>query len=82
MNCFDNQATSLSGETWFHKALRCRVYDPDEALHIGATHHRRAAESRSRGGGWEIRAERHDEMAAICEAHAATLIPRTGGVVP
>ena len=61
-------------DTPFCKALRWRVHDPDEALWIAATHHRRAAEVRLRAPGWEIQAIRHDQMAAICEEHAATLI--------
>lgn len=61
-------------DTAFCKALRWRVHDPDEALGIAATHHRRAAEVRLRGPGWEIQAARHDQMAAICEEHAAALV--------
>lgn len=62
--------------TPFRKALRWRVHDPDEALGIAATHRKRAAEARLRHPGWEVQAARHDQMAAICEAHAAAL---TGG---
>ena len=60
-------------DTWFCKALRWRVFEPDEALHIAATHRRRAAEARLRHPGWEAQAARHDQMAAICVAHAAAL---------
>lgn len=60
-------------DTWFCKALRWRLFDPDEALGIAATHRRRAAEARLRHPGSEAQAARHDQMAAICECHAATL---------
>ena len=75
-----NAASATNGDTWFHKALKWRVHDPDEAAHIASTHHRRAAETRSRGHGWEIQAQRHDDMASICEAHAAALQQEAGAV--
>lgn len=59
--------------TPFCKALRWRVHDVDEALGIAATHRMRAADERLRHPAWEIQATRHDQMAAICEAHAAAL---------
>lgn len=64
-------------DTAFCKALRWRVHDPNEALNIAATHHSRATEVRLRGPGWEIQAARHDQMAAICETHAAALVTAT-----
>ena len=60
-------------DTPFCKALRWRVHHSDEALVIAATHRRRAAEARLRQPGWEVQATRHDQMAAICETHAAAL---------
>lgn len=54
--------------TPFCKALRWRVYDPEEALHIATTHHRRAAELQSRG-----LAAPHELLAQVCEQHAADL---------
>jgi hypothetical protein len=60
-------------DTPFCKALRWRVFDPDEALGIAATHRRRAVEARLCHPGWEAQAARHDQMAAICEAYAAAL---------
>ncbi len=72
--------------TPFCKALRWRVHDPEEALSIAATHHRRATEARSgipdvidnfldrsRAVSLEQRACCHDEIAAVCERHAARL---------
>jgi hypothetical protein len=72
--------------TPFSKALRWRVHDPEEALGIAATHHRRAAEARARkpvtvdsfqdqsAAAWQDRrAAAHDAMAEACERHAATL---------
>jgi len=72
--------------TPFGKALRWRVHDPEEALGIAATHRARAAEARaavpghiasfrtrSQALGLEMRANRHDEMAEVCEQHAASL---------
>ena len=60
-------------DTPFCKALRWRVHHADEALGIAATHHRRAAKARLRFPGWKIQATSHDQMATICEAHAAAL---------
>ena len=66
------QITALE-ETWFQRALHCRVYCPDEARHIAQSHHRHAAEKRARGPSWEGQACLHDERARLCEAHAVTL---------
>ncbi len=76
----------LAKDTAFYKALRWRVRDPEEALFIAGTHRRRAAEARSgvpavidgyqdqcRAWGLEGVACRHDEIAAVCERHAARL---------
>ena len=60
-------------DTWFQRALHCRVYCPDEARHIAESHNRHAAEKRARGPGWEIQASLHDERARLCETHAVTL---------
>lgn len=65
--------TAASDDNWFQRALHCRVYCPDEARHIAASHHLHAAEKRARGPGWEIQACLHDERARLCEAHAVTL---------
>ena len=78
--------------TPFHKALRWRVHDPEEALSIAATHRRRAAEARSnippltRGildrcmaTSLEQRACRHNEIVAVCEQHARCLRDATEG---
>lgn len=73
MSICTSSADPEIADTPFCKALRWRVYDPDEALGIAATHRRGAAEARLRQPGWEIQATRHDQMAAICEAHAAAL---------
>lgn len=72
--------------TRFYKALHWQVYDPEEALWIAATHRRRAAEARSgipvivdtyqrrcMAAGLEQRACREEEIAAVCERHAARL---------
>lgn len=67
-------------ETWFQRALHCRVYCPDEARHIAESQHRHAAEKRARGPGWESQACLHDERARLCEAHAVTL--STNAAVP
>jgi len=79
-------ADEPAAATPFCKALRWRVHDPEEALSIAATHHRRAAEARSgipdvidnfldrcKAAGLEQRACCHDEIAAVCERHAARL---------
>ena len=55
-------------DTRFCKALRSRVYDPEEALFIAATHRRKATELHQRG-----LAAPHDEMVHVCEQHAANL---------
>ena len=84
MSVCTHPANPEIADTWFCKALRWRVFDPDEALGIAATHRRRAAEARLRHEGWEAQAGRHDQMAAICEAHAAVLrdaIAAAGGPV-
>ena len=61
-------------DTWFCKALRWRVHDPAEALAVAATHRRRAAKERLRHPGFEDQAARHEQMAGICEEHAAALV--------
>jgi len=79
-------ADEPAAATPFCKALRWRVHDPEEALSIAATHHRRAAEARSgipdvidnfldrcKAAGLEQRAYCHEEIAALCERHAARL---------
>lgn len=71
-------------DTWFHQSLSWRVHTVDEALHIAATQRRHAAEARARipdpirnyhqqcvAAGAEQRARNHDEIAAVCERHAA-----------
>jgi hypothetical protein len=76
----------MTEDTPFHKALRWRVHDPDEALAISATHRRRAAEARcaipdpirdfrgqSQAAGLHRRAQSHDEIAELCERHAEEL---------
>ena len=73
MSVCTNPADPEIADTWFCKALRWRVFDPDEALGIAATHRRRAAEARLRDEGWEVQAARHDQMAAICVTHATAL---------
>jgi len=73
-------------DTAFYKALCWRVRDPEKALFIAGTHRRRAAEARSgvpaviesyqdqcRAWGLEGVACRHDEIADVCERHAARL---------
>ncbi len=73
-------------DTPFYKALRCRVFDPDEARHIAATHRHKAAEARNglpgtiesfqdrcRAAMLECRARNHDEIVAVCLRHAARL---------
>jgi len=73
-------------DTAFYKALCWRVRDPEEAVFIARTHRRRAAEARSgipaviegyqdqcRAWGLEGVACRHDEIADVCERHAARL---------
>ncbi len=75
-----------AADTPFCKALRWRVHEPEEALWIAATHRTRAREARSaiparidncsdrsRALGLEGRAASRDQMAAICEQHAASL---------
>lgn len=82
----DPLANEPAKDTPFCIALRWRVHDLQEALSIAATHRARAAEARSglppavgsfqarsRALGLETRAARHDEMAAVCERHAARL---------
>lgn len=84
-------AAEPAADTPFCKALRWRVHDPAEALHIAAAHRRRAAKARDaipaaigsfrdrcRANGLEQRACQHDELAAVCEQHAANL-QATGG---
>lgn len=76
----------------FCKALRWRVHDPEEALSIAATHRGRAAKARSGippvtcsfldrcvATSLEQRACRHEEIAAVCERHAARLQAGAGG---
>lgn len=76
----------------FCKALRWRVHDPEEALSIAATHRGRAAEARSGippvtssfldrclAMSLEQRGCRHQEIAAVCERHAARLQAAAGG---
>lgn len=73
-------------DTRFYKILRWQVYNPAEALDYAAGHHRRAAEARSRipdpirsyrdqsQARWlESVACGHEEVAAVCERHAARL---------
>lgn len=75
-----------TADTPFCKALRWRVHDPEEALWIAATHRTRAREARSaisaridnfsdRSRALDLQggAASHDQMAAICEQHAANL---------
>ena len=84
MNVCTHPTDPEIADTWFCKVLRWRVFDPDEALGIAETHRRRAAEARLRHAGWEAQAARHDQMAGICEAHAAALrdaIAAAGGPV-
>jgi hypothetical protein len=70
----------------FVKALRWRVYDPEEAFWIAASHRFHAAEARSAvpqsiecyrdqclAANLESRAEVHEQLAAICEQHASRL---------
>lgn len=90
----DAPATLLDDEpaknTWFYQSLSWRVHDPDEALHIAATHRRHAAEARTCipdvilnyqqqcvAAGAEQRAGNHDEIVAVCERHAARLRLKT-----
>ncbi len=82
----DARILDETADTPFCKALRWRVHDPEEALWIAATHRTRAREARSsapansdnfydrsRALGLEGRAASHDQLAAICEQHAANL---------
>ena len=84
----DHNQTLIDPElaaTPFYKALRWRVHDPEDALWIAATHRRHAADARSqtaaiesfrdwsRATGLESQASQHDEMARLCERHAADL---------
>lgn len=79
-------ADEPAAATPFCKALRWRVHDPAEALSIAATHRGRAADARSgipavidgfldrcKASSLEQRACCHDEIAAVCERHAARL---------
>lgn len=72
--------------TWFYRSLVWRVHAVDEARHIASTQRRHAAEARacipdvirnhhqqSVAAGAEQRARNHDEIAAVCERHAARL---------
>ena len=76
--------------TPFGKALRWRVHDADEARSIAASHRRQAAEARdaipfpapdfrerSQAASLEHRASKHDELAELCEQHAANLMKLT-----
>ena len=76
-------------DTPFHRALRSRVYDVEEAMSLAASHRRQAAEARmsipeaidslrdqSRALGLEQRAAKHEEIAVVCEQHAAELTHR------
>ncbi len=76
----------MTEDTSFHKALRWRVHDPDEALAIAASHRRQATEARcavpdpirdfraqSQAAGLQHRAQCHDEIAEVCERHAEEL---------
>ena len=85
-------ADEPAAATPFCKALRWRVHDPAEALSIAATHRSRAADARSgipavidgfldrcKASGLEQRACCHDEIAAVCERHAARLQAAAGG---
>ena len=85
-------ADEPAAATPFCKALRWRVHDPAEALSIAATHRGRAADARSgipavidgfldrcKASSLEQRACCHDEIAAVCERHAARLQTATGG---
>ena len=82
-------ADEPAAATPFCKALRWRVHGPEEALSIAATHRGRAADARSgipdvidnfldscKAASLEQRACRHDEIAAVCERHAARLRAR------
>lgn len=73
-------------DTPFYQALLWRVHDPEEAVHIARTHRRHAAEARACipdvirnhqqqcvAAGVEQRARSHEEIAAVCERHAARL---------
>jgi len=73
MSICTNPTDPEIADTPFCEALRWRVHDADEALGIAATHRGRAADARLRHPGWKIQATCHDQMAAICEAHAAAL---------
>lgn len=84
----DDVAT-LTEDTPFHRALRWRVHDPEEAMGLAASHRRQAAEARmcipasidsfrdrSRAAYLQQRAADHEEIAAVCERHAAELARR------
>ena len=79
-------AADPSYDTHFYKVLRWRVHNPEEALALANSHRAQAADARaskpvsidsfydqSRDAGCESRASTHDEMADICERHAANL---------
>jgi hypothetical protein len=79
----DGEEVSCSA---FAKALRARIYDPDEACWIATSHRSQAAEARSAVphsivtyddqcsvAGLESRAAAHDRLAAVCEHHASLL---------
>lgn len=85
-------ADEPAAATPFCKALRWRVHNAEEALSIAATHRGRAAEARSGippvtgsfldrcvATSLEQRACRHEEIAAVCERHAARLQAGAGG---
>lgn len=76
----------MTDDSPFHKALRWRVHDPDEALAIAASHRRQATEARcaipdpihdfraqSQAAGLRHRARCHDEIAEVCGRHAEEL---------
>jgi hypothetical protein len=82
-------ADEPAAATPFCKALRWRVHGREEALSIAVTHRGRAADARSgipdvidnfldrcKAASLEQRACRHDEIAAVCERHAARLRAR------
>lgn len=73
-------------DTWFYKALRWQVHNADDAMDLVSSHRAQAAKARAHilastdcfhssqtAALWEGRACNHDEVAAVCERHAARL---------
>ena len=69
-----------------YRVLRAHVFNPEEALSLAVNHHWRAAEARHgipdpiechpdrcRANWFEGIALEHDQIAAVCERHAARL---------